>query len=82
MFFVFLTILFNVTFTSARIKTQIGVFATENQLEYGCGNGSSNSDFWKDPGRQEPFGAVCINTIAKRYKFLNGLELANSSSVI
>ena len=45
-------------------------------------NGSSNSDFWKDPGRQEPFGAVCINTIAKRYKFLNGLELANSSSVI
>ena len=78
----FLTILFDVTFTSARIKTQIGVFATESQLEYGCGNGSSNSDFWKDPGRQEPFGAVCINTIAKRYKFLNGLELANSSSVI
>ena len=56
--------------------------ATESQLEYGYGNASSNSDFWKDPGRQEPFGAVCINTVAKRYKFLNGLELAVSDTTL
>ena len=28
----------------------------------------------------EPFGAVCINTIAKRYIFKNGLEMAISDT--
>lgn len=78
----FLTILFNVTFSSARIETQIGIFRTESHLEYGYGSGSSNSDFWKDPGRQEPFGAVCINTITNHYKFNNGLELAISDTTL
>ena len=57
------------------------MYCTENHLQYGYGCGSSNSDFWKDPGRLEPFGAVCISTIAKRYKFKNGLELAISDTM-
>ena len=80
--FRFLTIFFNVNLTSARIETQIGVFAAESHLEFGYGNGSSNSDFWKDPGRQEPFGAVCINIVAKHCTFLKGLELAITDTTL
>ena len=74
------TLLFYFTCTAPLIIFQIGVFCTENHLQYGYGCGSSNSDFWKDPGRMEPFGAVCINTIAKRYIFKNGLEMAISDT--
>ena len=73
-------LLFYFTCTAPLIIFQIGVFCTKNHLQYGYGCGSLNSDFWKDPGRMEPFGAVCINTIAKRYIFKNGLEMAISDT--
>ena len=49
-------------------------------MEYGYGCGSSNSDFWKDEGRDDQFGAVCINATAKKYVFKNKLELAISNT--
>ena len=39
-----------------------------------------NSDFWKDPGHKEQFGAVCINTIPRYYKFKNRLDLTISDT--
>ena len=51
-------------------------------MEYGHGCGSSNSDFWKDSGRDDQFGACCISTIGRLYKFKNGLELAISKTTM
>lgn len=55
---------------------EVGTYGTKNHLEYGFACGSSNSDFWKNPARDEQFGPVCIKSVAKLFQFKNSLELA------
>ena len=59
---------------------QVRNYAIKAHLQCGFVCGSSNSDFWKYEERDDQFGAVCINTTAKKYAFKNGLKLAISDT--